>query len=372
MCKPLDKLTIKGFKSIKELVDFRLNNLNVFIGGNGAGKSNFIEFFRMISAMMKLDGLKEFIAGNADTYLFGGPKNTPFISVRMEFGDNGYDFELAANQDGFFLINNEKRHYSGHPFSSSSPVSKKLGSGNFNLGLLTDKNNKGFNGKEHNASWHTFNSINSWTIYHFHDTNKEAGMRRYHDTGHNEKLFIDGSNIAAYLLELRTNHPESYKEIINAVRLVIPFFDDFILRPNRNESVRLDWRQKGLKNFPMRPTQLSDGSIRFICLTTALLQPDPPSTIIIDEPELGLHPAAISILSELILDAAKLTQVILATQSPALINNFDIEDIIVVNRENEASTFNRLKKKDFTEWLENYSIGELWSKNVIAGGPVYE
>ncbi|MBF0204963.1 MAG: AAA family ATPase, partial [Desulfamplus sp.] len=102
----LDKLTIKGFKSIQELVDFELTNLNVFIGGNGAGKSNFIEFFRMISAMMKLDGLKEFIAGNADTYLFGGPKLTKSISIKMVFGENGYDFELAPTEDGFFLINN--------------------------------------------------------------------------------------------------------------------------------------------------------------------------------------------------------------------------------------------------------------------------
>ena len=364
----LNKLTIKGFKSIKELKSFDLYNLNVFIGGNGAGKSNFIEFFRMIAAMMEPDGLKMFIEGNADTYLFGGPKTTPYISVKMEFGQNGYEFELTSNQDGFFLINNEKRHC----FSYSSPSTLSLGSGNFNPELLNDRNSKGSQGQEHNASWYTYNSIKSWTIYHFHDTNNNAEMRRYHDIGHNEKLFKDGSNIAPYLLELRTNYPDNYKEIVNTVRLVIPFFDDFILKPDKNENIRLDWRQKGLKNYPMRPTQLSDGSIRFICLATALLQPDPPSTIIIDEPELGLHPAAISILAELVLDTSKLTQVILATQSPALINHFDIEDLIVVNREHKASTFTRLDKKDFTAWLENYSIGELWSKNVIDGGPVYE
>jgi len=365
MGSSLDKLTIRGFKSIRKLENFELKDLNVFIGGNGAGKSNFIEFFRMISAMMRIDGLKKFVAGNADTYLFGGPKETKSIFVEMYFGQNGYDFELAPTEDGFFLINNEQRHY------FPRGTTRSLGSGNFNPQLLVDKDSSGYSGP-HGASWYAYNAICSWKIYHFHDTSVESGMRRYHDQGHNEALFMDASNIAPYLLMLKTDHPDRYIEIVDAVRLVIPFFDDFILKPNNNEQVRLNWRQKGLKDFPMRPTQLSDGSIRFICLATALLQPNPPSTIIIDEPELGLHPAAISILAELIQDASKRTQLIIATQSPALIDHFGVEDVIAVNRNDGATTFQRLQEKDLKSWLETYSIGELWSKNVISGGPVYE
>lgn len=361
----LDKLTIKGFKSIKELIDFDLKRLNVLIGANGAGKSNFIEFFRMISAMMKPDGLKEFIAGNADTYLFGGPKLTPCIEVKMDFYKNGYAFQLAPTEDGFFLINNEKRHY--YPYNAT----KDLGSGNFNPELLHDRHGSGMK-TEHNASWYTYNAITSWKIYHFHDTSKEAGMRRYNDQNHGEKLFMDGSNIAPFLLNVKKSHPDSYNEMINALRLVIPFFDDFILEPNDNEKLRLNWRQKGLKDYPMRPTLLSDGSIRFVCLAAALLQPDPPSTIIIDEPELGLHPGALAILAELIEDASRRTQVIISTQSPALIDHFGIEDVITVNRKNGASTFKRLDEKDFNVWLEEYSVGELWTKDVIPGGPVHE
>ncbi|MDD8046786.1 MAG: AAA family ATPase [Verrucomicrobiota bacterium] len=361
----LDTLTIKGFKSIRELTDFNLKGLNIMIGGNGAGKSNFVEFFRMISAMMKQDGLKEYVAGNADTFLFGGPKQTASIEVKMAFGQNGYDFELAPTQDGFFLINNEQRHY----FPENS--TRNLGSGNFNPRLLTDKDAPGLR-SEHGASWYAFHAICSWKIYHFHDTSIASGMRRYHDQGHNEGLFTDASNIAPYLFGLRTHHSETYREIVNAVRLVIPFFDDFILEPNIHENIRLDWRQKGLQDYPMRPTQLSDGSIRFICLATALMQPKPPSTIIIDEPELGLHPEAIAILAELIHSAANRTQLIVSTQSPALIDYFDVEDIIVVNRKDGASTFERLQETDFDIWLESYSVGELWNKNVISGGPVRE
>ncbi|WP_420267094.1 AAA family ATPase [Candidatus Magnetominusculus dajiuhuensis] len=360
MGSSLDKVTINGFKSIRELNDFGLRNLNVIIGGNGAGKSNFVEFFRMISAMMKSDGLKEYVAGNADSYLFGGTKLTKSITVRMVFGLNGYDFELAPTQDGFFLINNEQRHY--FPYNAT----RNLGSGNFNPGLLTDKKNI------ETASWYTYNAICSWKIYHFHDTSNESGMRRYHDQGHAGALFMDASNIAPYLFRLKVSAPGVYSEIVETVRLVIPFFDDFILEPNIHEKLRLDWRQKGLNDYPMRPTHLSDGSIRFICLATSLLQPDPPSTIIIDEPELGLHPSAISILAELIQNTSKRTQLIIATQSPALIDHFSVEDVIVVNRRDGASTFERLQEKDFNVWLETYSVGELWSKNVISGGPVYE
>ncbi|MBF0556915.1 MAG: AAA family ATPase [Nitrospirae bacterium] len=147
MRRPLDRLTINGFKSIRELNNFGLRNLNVIIGGNGAGKSNFVELFRVISAMMKSDGLKEYVAGNADSYLLGGPKQTKAIAVKLVFGQNGYDFELAPTQEGFFLINNEQRHY--FPYRQT----RNLGSGNFNHGLLTDKNNKEM------ASWYTYNAI---------------------------------------------------------------------------------------------------------------------------------------------------------------------------------------------------------------------
>jgi len=369
MAHPLDKLTIKGFKSIESLEDFELTNLNILIGGNGAGKSNFIDFFRMISAMMKSDGLKEFIAGNADVYLFGGPKNTKKITVKMAFGQNGYDFELAPTEDGFLLINNEKRHFF---VSKEKKSTLNLGSGNFNPQLLHDKNRANIGGTGHGASWYTYESICSWQIYHFHDTTKEAGMRRYHDVGHNEVLFADGANIAPFLFFLREGKKTIYEEIIAAVRLVNPFFADFILEPDKQENIRLRWRQKGMKDYPMRPGQLSDGSIRFICLATALLQPTPPATIIIDEPELGLHPLAINVLAELVQSAARKTQLIIATQSPSFIDNFSIENIIAVNRENGASTFDRLKEKDFNVWLESYSVGELWSKNVLSGGSVHE
>lgn len=364
---PLKTLTIKGFKSIRELNEFRFSKgLNVFIGGNGTGKSNLVDFFRMLSAMMKTDGLKEYIAGDADLFLFGGAKHTSSIVIRMHFGRNWYNFDLAPTSEGFFLINNENCDYERNQFDVRS-----LGSGNYNPVLLKDRERKGMY-TDHNVSWYVYQSISNWRVYHFHDTSHEAGMMRFQDQGHDEVLDHDASNIAPFLLGLRDRDPKAYKKLIDAVQLALPFLDDFILKPNNKERVRLRWRQKGLNHFPLRPTQLSDGSIRFICLVTALLQPDPPSTIIIDEPELGLHPHAIAILAELMQSAAKRTQLVVATQSAALIDHFDVEDIVVVNRKDGASTFERLKEEDYNVWLEEYTVGELWSKNVISGGPVNE
>ena len=357
----LDKITIRGFKSIRNLESFELNDLNVLVGANGAGKSNFIELFRIISAMMKPGGLRQYVEGTADSYFFGGPKVTQRIEVQLEFGLNGYDFDFSPTSDGFLMIQNEKRRYLPRGESGT----RNFLSGTFDAQLPTEVGSS-------EATKYTYNAIKNWQIYHFHDTGKYAGMRRFCDMNHNERLDVDAKNIAAFLYRLSKENEKEYNHIKDVIRLVVPFFEDFVFLPNQDENIRLNWRQKGLNDYPMRPTQFSDGAIRFICLATALLQPQPPSTIIIDEPELGLHPEAIQILGEMISSAAKKTQVIVATQSPLLIDQFSLKDIIVARRQDGASTFERLKEEDYTTWLDDYSVGELWTKNVIEGGTVHE
>ena len=367
----LDKLTIKGFKSIRKLEDFELTNLNVLIGGNGAGKSNFIDFFRLLRAMMKLPlpglasaSLQAYIAdgGGTDDFLFNGPKVTEQIEVVTKFGLNGYRFRLSPTAEETFIINHEAWYYergsSGWWEMEATPE------------LLRVRDKKDAFGNR-SVAFYVYEAISSWKIYHFHDTSKVAPMRRSETTDDSEYLRFDAANIAPFLLGLKNNEKSSYKQIVDTIRLVTPFFDDFILKPNKREKVRLLWRQKG-SDYPLKPQHLSDGTLRFICLTTALLQPDPPSTIIIDEPELGLHPYAIEILAELILATSKKTQLIVSTQSPALVDYFEPEDIIVVNRKKGASVFQRLNKRELSSWLEDYSLGDLWRKNIVTGGPAHE
>ena len=370
----LERLSVSGFKSIRELNNFPLTDLNLFVGANGAGKSNLIELFRMLLAMTQKNFSKYVLAQNgADGFLFNGPKVTSAIRAEFVFssgspdaqGPNIYRFEATPTADGrSFLLSEEREYVTTNP-RSYGPVAEESR-------LRDEKAEKSWTGDRDGVGYYVYAAISNWMVYHFHDTSANAPMRRYEITEDCRRLRSDASNIAPFLLRLKTQPAFSsfFTEITNAVRQVIPFFDDFRLdvqQMGEAKKVALSWQQNG-SDFPMQPYHLSDGSIRFICLATALLQPEPPSMIVIDEPELGLHPEAIGILSELIQDAAKRTRVFIATQSPLLLDQFAIEDIVVVNRKDGQSTFERLDHADYNQWLEDYSVGQLWTKNVIQGG----
>lgn len=364
----LDKLTIRGFKSIQNLENFGLRNLNIIVGANGAGKSNFVTFFRMLRSFM-MGHLPSYIArnGGMDGFLFRGPKVTKELFFEMTFGERGYRFHLSPTVNNSVIVEKEARYY-----EKGDHKWWELGDSIDGTSLLVKESQS--NSTFAFCSRYVYEDISSWQVYHVHDTSAFAGMRLPEITQRGRTLAPDASNLAAHLLYLRETHPAVYTEIVNSVRLVAPYFDDFLLTIEHSDSekkVALDWRQKDTE-LEMQPYHLSDGTIRFICLSTALLQPSPPATIIIDEPELGLHPSAIGILAELIENASRRTQVIAATQSPLLLDHFSPEDIIVVNRKNGASVFERLKTEDYKEWFEDFSLGELWVKNVIAGGPRHE
>lgn len=364
----LDKLTIRGFKSIRELEAFELHALNVFVGANGAGKSNLISFFRMLQSLIE-GNLADYVreAGGISDLLFNGRKATKQMEFATRFGSRGYRFTLKPGPGEGFALSDEARYY-----EHGTTGWWELGDSGDTSSLLV-KEAKGAS-RDSQYSKPVYRAVSSWKIYHFHDSSATAPMRHAEILEDNKALRYDASNIGPFLLRLRNEERHYYDEILNASCLVAPYFDDLLLEPQQlgpKTKVALSWTAKG-SDYPMQPYHLSDGTIRFICLATALLQPEPPSTIVIDEPELGLHPEAIRILAELIQDAAKRTQLIVATQSPLLLDQFGIADVVVVNRKEGQSTFERLQHDDFSEWLNEYSVGELWAKNVIQGGTTHE
>ena len=371
MGAPLRKITIRGFKSIELLEDFELGSLNVLIGANGAGKSNFVDFFRMLRAMAD-EGLANFVrqAGGADAFFFQGPKRTSQISARLEFGANVYEFDLKPTAGDEMMVADERGQYTG---GFGLDTLGSVGGGGAESKLK--KKGKRARVVQGVGVWrHIHDSVGDWTVYHFHDTSMLASMRRDQGVRDYLQLRPDAANIAALLLHLAENHEDCYKLIRDTVRLIAPFFDDFLLEPQEKggeEKVRLEWRQKG-SDYPFQPAHLSDGTIRFICLATALQQPRLPSTIVIDEPELGLHPYAINLLSELIQSASQRTQLVVSTQSPLVLDQFSPEDVVVVNRRDGRSVFERLNPDELADWLQDYSVGELWQKNVVQGGPSHE
>lgn len=364
--KRIDSLTIRGFKSIRNLEGLSLHNLNVLIGGNGVGKSNFVDYFRMLSEMMA-GRLQVWLSkqGGADRVLSYGVKECSELVISARFENNGYDAVLEATTDDGLTFSSEMLFFNGPFYGVTRP---NLGSGH----VESELRNATKEGGSQKVASYCYEAISSWRVFHFHDTSVTAGMKRWGAVHDNEFLRSDASNLAAYLYRLSQEYPDVLEEIQRTVRLGIPIFDKFVFKPRtmptQEEQVNLQWQQKN-SDYVLWPSQLSDGSIRFICLVTALLQPEPPSTIIIDEPELGLHPYAITLLGALLRSASKRMQVIVSTQSVPLVNEFEIDDLIVVDREQGDTVFKRLDEKDFEAWLEDYTVGELWQKNILGGRP---
>ena len=372
MGRPIDKITLTGFKSIRSLENFELEPVNVLIGANGCGKSNFVSFFFLLREIV--EGRMETAvnkAGGADVFLFGGPKVTERIEARLEFGWNGYKFSLEPTADNRLIFADERIEYHADPGMRTTSVDTSIGKGH-SESKLKGHARSGYNRQ---IADYVFDAVSSWTVYHFHDTSERAAMRRRCSVRDNESLRPDAGNLAAFLYRLRDEEEETYALICDSVRLVAPFFQDFKLRPKKKGEDRyleLEWEQKG-SDYPFHPSQLSDGTLRFIALATALLQPTPPRTVLIDEPELGLHPQALDVLANLILQAQERTQLIVSTQSAALLNAFEPEQIVVIDREDGESRFRRLDARDLKAWLEqDYTLGELWQKNVYGGEPMDE
>lgn len=376
MADTIKKLTIEGFKSIRKLEDFELRSLNVLIGANGAGKSNFVEFFRLLRELIH-QRLGQFVrtGGGADAHLYLGPKVTQRLAAKLYFGNNGYEFALVPTVDNRLVFADEATFFVGYYSGIRTP----LASGHAESKLKDLKDEPGVRGARYGVEHYVFSAVSSWVVYHFHDTSSTAGVRRQGPINDNEFLRPNADNLAAFLYRVRETNPANYAQIRDVVRLAAPFFDDFKLRPvpTNPDLIQLEWLQKE-SDYPFLASQLSDGTLRFICMATALLQPSLPPTMLFDEPELGLHPFALTLLANLFQQAAKQyetyvsQQIIVSTQSAPLLNHFAPEDVIVVERAEGQSTFRRLESAHLSEWLAEYTLGELWQKNILGGRPQSE
>lgn len=362
-------ISIANYKSIKVLENFELSNINILIGSNGVGKSNFISFLILLKQIANKN-LQGYIAekAGANNFLHFGRKVSPFLQGRVEFDSgNAYEIELKPDSEDAFYFSKEiaafKSGTGWHSYESDSVGYKETRLDDM---LQNHKQKRGFGG----IPEYVKKALSDFEVYHFHDTGIHSPIKGTCDVNDNRFLRKDGSNIAAFLLYLKEQHPFALKKIEGVIKQVAPFFDSFILEPLRRspEKIKLEWREKGNDEY-FNADQLSDGSIRMIALATLLLQPEPPQTIIIDEPELGLHPAAIHQLAGLIRKVSSKSQIIISTQSVTLVNQFTPDDLIVVERKNGSSVFKKLSQQETDSWLENYSLGEAWEKNIIGGRP---
>ena len=364
----LERITLKGFKTIHELIDFEPHSRTVLIGSNGAGKSNFISFFRMMSwGLSGPDKLPFYVSqqGGSRRLLHDGPAHTreieAEITIRTAAGENEYAFRLFHAAGGTLVFADERYRFSRVGWKSKATW-KALGAGHKDPQILTAA-------VEDQTALVIRTLLQKIVVYQFHNTSDTGRIRGKWPANDNRWLKEDGANLAPVLHRLQTRDRRYYQRIVDTIRLVLPLFTDFELEPDCGD-LMLAWRERDTDEV-FNASQASDGFLRIIALITLLLQPaqDLPDVLILDEPELGLHPSAINVVGGLIAAAATTIQVIAATQSVPLVDCFDPEDIVVVERPERASTFKRLDPGTLKEWLEEYSLSELWEKNVIGGRP---
>ncbi len=361
----LDTITVRGFKSISSLENLRLGSVNVLIGPNGSGKSNLIGVFSFLNAILE-GQLQDYVirAGGAEKVLHFGSKVTKELYIHISFQDgvNQYEITLQPTDADELVPQSEAVYYWDKNRYPDRPYSH---------GLLRIGKEAGISKPmAQPVPSYVRRHLDRWRLYHFQDTSSSSSMKKTADVNDNRYLRPDASNLAPFLYYLSEKNTSAYSLIRRTVQLVAPFFDDFQLSPQslNPDKIRLEWKHVGSDEY-FDAASLSDGTLRFIALATLFLQPVEyqPSVILVDEPEIGLHPYAIAMLASLIQQAS--TQVIVSTQSSLLLDHFQPEDVLVADRIEGSSQFTRLQPAILETWLEKYSLGQLWEKNELGGRP---
>lgn len=363
----LDYITIEGFKSIAS-AKLELGPVTVLIGPNGSGKSNFIGVFSFLNAIREAR-LREYVnrSGGADKVLHFGSRVTSELLLHISFEKeaNQYKIKLIPSSADELALQSETAFFWDKARFPQRPFKEEIESAGREAGISI-RYPKG-------VSSYVQRHLDSWRLYHFHDTSTASPMKKTADVNDNRHLRPDGSNLAAFLYFLGKKHSDSYNLIVKTIQQVAPFFQGFDLEPDllNPEKIRFQWRHTGTEAY-FDAASLSDGTLRFIAIATLFLQPKEyrPSIILIDEPELGMHPSAITLLAGLMKQASSETQVIVATQSSLLLDHFEPEQVLVADLIDGATQFTRLESAKLESWLEDYSLGQLWEKNELGGRPV--
>lgn len=364
----LDYITVRGFKSIESIERLQTGPLTVLIGPNGSGKTNFLGVFSFLNAIRE-GRLQEYVvkAGGADRILHFGSRVTEMLQVHVSFGKEAsqYAIDLQPNGADELVMVSETVYFWDKQLPRPYPQVLATAGREAEISRLDPGR----------PTHHVQRHLAGWRLHHFHDTGFGSLLKRTADVHDNRHLRPDGSNLAPFLYLLREKHEDSYRFIVETVQQVAPFLRDFTLEPQRlnRDKIRLEWKHTGTDAY-FDASQLSDGTLRFIALATLFLQPAEyrPSVVLVDEPELGMHPCAITLLASLMKKAATECQVVASTQSSLLLDHVEPEDVLVADRVDGATRLTPLDPARLKPWLEDYSLGQLWEKNEIGGRPAPE
>ena len=380
----IESVNIRGFRSMADVELAGIPKAAVLIGANGSGKSNFIRFFDMLSRMLGARRLAEFVEmqGGADDQLHGGSRITPRIEaevrLRTEAGRNDYRFMLSHAHPDRFFFSEECFRFSRSALHANVPMQypgteaswERLGSGHQEAEIVKAAQTGASYDVKFTTARVIVNLLRGCAVYQFHDTSDTSDFKKRWDTEDNNYLRSHGGNLAAVLLRLERQDIKRCELICQHIGRILPVFDRFQIEESYGR-VLLRWKARGTdKTFGAHLT--SDGSLRFFALVTLLNLPPGmlPDVLLLDEPELGLHPAAIALVGGMIKALAEERQVIIATQSPLLVDAFDLNEIFVLELQNGCTEIHKLSPNEYEVWLDdNFTSGELWQKNLLGGRP---
>ncbi len=377
----IEQVRIKGFRSLADVELLGIPKAAVLIGANGSGKSNFIRFFEMLSWMLGPRRLGEFVAmqGGADDQLFDGSKRSPQLSVTVTMQTTfiidpktirtslcRYDYRISlahAQLDRLIFTEEAFRGPTNEDW-------QHLGIGHTEAKIVEEIPPHAPLANYRVTTQTIVDLLRSCSVYQFHDTSDGSNFKKRWDVEDNNQLLSHGGNLAAVLHRLEREDIKRFELICKHIGRILPGFDRFVIEESYGK-VLLRWKARGMdKTFGAHLT--SDGSLRFFALVTLLNLPLEmlPDVLLLDEPELGLHPAAIALIGGMIKALSRKRQVIVATQSPLLVDAFDLDEIFVLDMEDGRTKFRKLAPEDYRVWLdENFTSGELWQKNLLGGRP---
>lgn len=366
----LESVSVAGFRSIRQQkVD--LAPINVIVGPNGSGKSNFLGVFSLLAALRR-SRLQHYIqkAGGANQILHFGAEQTDAVELEWCFRNddvqNRYRIRLEVNAlDQLAPAGEEISIWNQEQYET--PASMALAPNKLEAGISIAQDVR-----FPDVLKYIQGRLDMYQTYHFPYAGFNSPMLRNAEMRLSYPLLPSGENLAPFLYSLREHHKDRYELIRRTLRMVTPFFDDFVLEPLQENSdfIRLQWTHLGhVGTFDV--SAMSDGTVRFAALATLFLQPHHylPPVILIDEPELGLHPAAMTILAAMMRSASLHSQIIVATQSAGFLDHFQPNDVLVAEREAGSTTFTRLKNEDLADELKHSRLGELWEFNEFGGRP---
>ena len=372
----IESVRIRGFRSLADVELLNLRSANVLIGANGSGKSNFVRFFEMMSWMLRSRRLGEFVErqGGADDQLHCGNSVTPRMEaelvLRTQRGRNNYRFALSHAHPDRLIFTEEAYRFSASRYETDAPWQYVRGSGHGEAGIVEVAHASPSPDVNPTTARVIVHLLRNCAVHQFHNTSDTSNFKKRRDAENYNFLRADGGNLAAVLHRLEREDVRRFDLICRHVRRVLPVFDRFQIEESYGK-VSLRWKAIGTdKTFGAHLT--SDGSLRFFALVTLLNLPLEmlPDVLLLDEPELGLHPAAVALIGSMIKSLAADRQVIVATQSPLLVDAFDLDEIVVLDLQGGRTVCSRPDADEFRRWLdEGFMPGEMWQKNLIGGRP---